>query len=70
MLARATSKSNAFVEERTCNNCARACFVGKTHNGESLYNCTPQNGIQLIRHLPRTDCKMHQTYEERYGNDF
>lgn len=70
MFSNATSESKTFVEERTCNNCAKGCIVGKTHGGANLFNCTPQSGIQLIRHLPRTDCKMHQTYKERYGKDF
>ena len=45
MFANSTSKNATPVEERSCNNCAKACVVGKTYSGENLFNCIPQKGI-------------------------
>ena len=58
------------IFERTCENCAKAREVGKNHKNATLYNCTPQNGINLIRHFSKNDCAMHRTFEEFYGVKF
>ena len=62
---------DGICTERNCSNCAKARITGYNYQNAPLYTCKPVKGEpELITHVSYSDCKHHESFEEKYGASF